>query len=187
MRVSLTVAEIFTKANLSPHGPVPWGTQASESSADRSGVYVVARVKSPTVSCKACALPFIDPLPPDLDIDLEYESRRWLRTESVLYIGATKRTIRERVGEFYRHRSGDRRPHAGGQIIKLIQCRLWVYWAPAPDPFKSERAMIRAFKEQAEQVPFANYDGKKRRKRVRRLNCPAIKNFGISRDQSSQW
>ena len=129
MDASLTVAEIFKNANLSPRGPVRWGTQVSESGA---GIYVVARVGDATVGCKACALPFIDfanpydnlkyPLSP-LDLDLEYERKRWLPNEPVLYIGKTDRPIHKRVGEFYRHKCGDTSPHAGGQVVKLFAVR----------------------------------------------------------------
>jgi len=135
----LTVAEIFRKANqpnFSPRGPVQWGTQISESCA---GVYVVARVGNATVGCKACALSFIDfanpydnlnnPLPP-LDLDLKYERKRWLENEPVVYIGqTTDRTIHKRVGQFYRHKCGNPSPHAGGRVVHLLRCDLWVDWS----------------------------------------------------------
>jgi hypothetical protein len=163
MEVNLTIAEVFRKVNLSPRGPVPWGKLISESSAGVAGVYVVARVRDPGVGCKACALPFIDPLPAGLNLQLESEQRRWLPNEPVVYIGQTGRTIRERVGEFYRQKCGDKRPHAGGQVVGLLGCKLWVYWSPAIHPRDSERTMICAFKEQTGQEPFANSNRRRRR------------------------
>jgi hypothetical protein len=172
----LTVAEIFTKANLSPRGPVPWGTQVAESSV---GVYVVARVGDPTVGCNVCALQFIDfanpfdnlnnPIPP-LDLDPEYERQRWLQNEPVVYIGqTTDQTIQERVRQFYRHKCGNPSPNAGGQVIHLLRCDMWVYWSPADNPYDTEQTMLCTFKEQVGQEPFANgWSGK--RKRIRRSN-----------------
>ena len=161
---NLTVAELFKTANLSPSIPVPWGTDVTE---PRAGVYVVARVGDPEGGCKACALPFSDPLPPNLVFDLEYERWRWLPNEPIVYIGKTDRSIRKRVREFHRHQCGDTSPHAGGQVVKLLQCDLWVYWAPANSPYATERTLIRAFRQEAGHVPFANEDGKRIGKRIR--------------------
>jgi hypothetical protein len=158
MSANMTVAEIFRKAGLSPRGPVRWETQVPDSSA---GVYVVARVGNPASGCEACAVAFIDPIPADLTLDLEYETQRWLANEPVLYVGKTDQPIRKRVGQFYRHKCGDRSPHAGGQVVKLLRCDRWVYWAPAASPYETEQTMIAAFREQAGQRPFANEDGKR--------------------------
>jgi hypothetical protein len=164
MGANLTVAQLFKKANHSPSIPVPWGTDVTEPTA---GVYVVARVGNPEVGCKACALPFIHPLPPHIVLDLDYERRRWLPREPIVYIGTTHRAIGKRVTEFHRHKCGDTSPHAGGQVVKLLQCSLWVYWSPANSPYVAARTMIRAFRQEAGQVPFANNDGKRNGKRVR--------------------
>lgn len=172
----MIIAEIFAKAkqpNFSPRDPVQWGTQVSESCA---GVYVVARVSDATVGCKACALPFDFANPYDnlniplcpLDLDLEYERKRWLESEPVVYIGqTTSRTIHNRIGQFYRHKCGNPSPHAGGQVVHLLRCDLWVYWSPADNPYATEQTMLCAFREQLGQEPFANgWSGT--RKRIRR-------------------
>ena len=179
----MTVTELFEKANLQAFGPVLWGTQVREPSAGVAGVYVVARVDDPNVDCKACDLPpLIDftnnpydnlrkPLPPNLRYDPEYERQRWLKSEPVVYIGRTCGTIQKRVGDFYRHECGNRSPHAGGQVVKLLRCPLWVYWSPATDPCCSEGAMICAFKKQVGKEPFANAECCRRRPtRIRRPN-----------------
>jgi hypothetical protein len=169
MVIKMTVAEIFRKARLSPCGPVRWMTQqVPESSA---GVYVVARVPCLTVNCRGCTLPFIDPLPSELQLDLEFERQQWLRLqhEPAVYIGQTTRqTIRKRVEQFYQHKCGRKGPHAGGQIVKLLKCDMYVYWSPASNPKASEQMMICAFKEQVGQLPFAN-GGNRIRKRIRCL------------------
>jgi len=165
MESNLTVAEIFKVANLLPSGPVIWGTDPPETNA---GVYVIARVDNEKGGCNACALSFQDMC--GIELDLEYERHRWLPNEPIVYIGKTDRPIRKRLSEFRRHKCGNKSPHAGGQVVKLLQCELWVYWSTAANPYDAEHTMICAFKKQTGQLPFANeYEGRGRR-RVRHLD-----------------
>jgi len=147
----MTVAELFDAAKLSPREPVTWGTPISESSA---GVYVVALVGDAKLGCQVDA-EFLEPS----------ERKRWLAREPVIYIGqATGQSVAKRVGQFYRHRYGEKRPHYGGQAVKLLlhprspyhPCDLWVYWSPATDPRASEQTMLCAFKGRVGKLPFAN-------------------------------
>jgi hypothetical protein len=148
----------------------------SESS---EGVYVVARVGEPKSVCKACTLPFIDfsnrydnlniPLC-RLGLNREYEQARWLQNEPVVYIGKTDGPIHQRVSKFYCHKCGDSGPHAGGQVVKLLRCDLWVYWLPANKPYDTEQTMLCAFKDKVGQEPFANWDRKRNGKRIRCLD-----------------
>jgi len=162
----MTILDLFEKVNLSPKGPEPWGTEVSECAA---GVYVVARVGDAKASCESGDLPFIDPFPAGIIVDLEYEQQRWLSSEPGLYIGqTTKRTFHKRLKDFYRHKIGNRSPHAGGQVIKLLRCELWVYWSPIDNPYETEQMMIRAFKKQASQPPYANHNGRRNSKRIQR-------------------
>jgi len=167
----MTVGEIFAKAKLSHlWGPVQWKDKDNVPDESKPGVYVVARVGKPDESCEPCKLQLIDPRRDGLVIDLEYEHQRWLRSEPVMYIGqTTKSTLHKRIGDFFRHKCGNRSPHAGGQIVHLLKCPLWVYWSPSRNPYDDEPAMLCAFKEQAGQVPFANFNGKygKKGKRIR--------------------
>ena len=158
----MTVAEIFRQANLTPHGPVSWGTPILESS--EGGVYVVARVGDPTINCEACDLPFEDPLPRNLILNLDRERRRWLPEEPVLYIGRTTQRLRQRIHQFDVHQVGQRSPHSGGQVVKLLRCDRWVYWSPTTQPRERARAMLSAFEKQVGQLPFAvgGYGKKKR-------------------------
>jgi hypothetical protein len=155
---NLTVIEVFGKAKLSPDKPVRWDSLETRITdlPQSNGVYVVARVGDPNLGCKACELTFKVPRPTNLVLDLEYERKRWLRKEPVLYIGGTTRNIRKRIGDFYRHKVGNKSPHAGGQVVKLLKCALWVYWSPTTDPMEFEKAMISSFKEQVDHLPFAN-------------------------------
>jgi hypothetical protein len=57
--------------------------------------------------------------------------------------------------------------HHGGQIIKLLQCDLWVDWTPTDDPAGAEFDRLCGFKQKAGHLPFGNeYPGAKE-KRVR--------------------
>ncbi len=163
----MTVAELFQKVSLVPSGPVPWKSEVPES---KRGIYVVARVDRPTADCESWDLFFLDPFPTVIKIDLEYERTRWLPTEAILYIGKTDRLLSTRLNEFYCHKCGHRRPHAGGQIIKLLRCNLWVYWSVAENPYSTEQSMIDIFKRQTGKVPYANYDRMRRQRRVHLSN-----------------
>jgi len=163
----LTVAELFAAVKLSPRGPITWGTDISESDA---GVYLVARVPDANTESTSCPLPLIDPLPLGVGFDLEYELQRWLPNESIVYIGKADRPIRDRLREFRRHRCDDKSPHAGGQVIKLLHCALWVYWSPALNPYELEQMMIGYFKNRTGQEPYANAGGKRNIRRIRQFN-----------------
>lgn len=123
-------------------------------------------MENATSACEGCDLPLVEPLPRELDLDLEYERKRWLPAEPILYIGKASRSIANRMRSFYRHKCGDNSPHAGGQVLKLLQPGLWVYWAAVADAYETEQAMIKAFEKEAHQPPFANYGGERRRRRI---------------------
>jgi hypothetical protein len=96
-------------------------------------------------------------------------AERWLPNEPIVYVGKADQMIQRRLAAFYRHKCGDTSPHAGGQVLKLLSCSLWVYWSPASHPRDCERVMLCAFKEEVHQAPFANWDGQRRRRRIRYL------------------
>jgi len=171
----LTIVEIFKSVGLSPNGPVPWGTDVPEANA---GVYVLARGKDPSIGCKPGDLSFVAPFPAAIDLDFEYERLRWLPDESVVYIGKTDGPLSERIAQFRRHKCGNTSPHAGGQVVKLLQCDLWIFWSRTFDrdgaegslsPYETEQKMLLAFKEATGQIPFANEIRSRRPRRVRRL------------------
>lgn len=45
----------------------------------------------------------------------------WLIDEPIIYIGKAS-SLRQRLGQYFRHELGDRRPHAGGHWIKTLEC-----------------------------------------------------------------
>jgi hypothetical protein len=74
----------------------------------------------------------------------------------VVYVGRTRRALRKRLREFYRHRYGDKRPHRGGQAILLLTRPLLVYWAATNDWEAAEDTMIEHFRSAAGRLPFGN-------------------------------
>jgi hypothetical protein len=140
----MTVSEVFSLASLSPFGPVPWGTKISEES---PGIYVIALLNDPDALHKSPVLAdYLD----------AGERVRWLADEPVVYIGKTERKLKDRLGEYYRHKYGKSAPHRGGQAVKLLRCDLWVFWSPTTDPVGAEQKMIAEFKKQFGHFPFAN-------------------------------
>jgi hypothetical protein len=47
-------------------------------------------------------------------------ARFWLPDENIVYIGKAT-CLRNRLGQFRRHRLGDRKPHAGGHWLKTLK------------------------------------------------------------------
>ena len=85
----------------------------------------------------------------------------------IVYVGRTVRqSLRERLGQFHRHRYGRSSPHRGGQDVKLLAGPLRVHWAPTPDPVRIESRMLEAFRARTGRLPLAN---KKRGDRALRL------------------
>ena len=162
----MTVAEIFQIAHLDPAGPLPFGESNTEDPPETMpGVYVVARVCNPAEDCNPCELPVS--VPPGIEIDLEYERGRWLPCEPIVYVGKSDRSIRKRVAEFRRQQCGQVGSHHGGQIVKLLNCNLWVYWAPANIPLKAEFDMLCGFNRSARQLPIGNQYPGGNKKRIR--------------------
>jgi hypothetical protein len=76
--------------------------------------------------------------------------------EEIVYIGRTKRSLRKRLKEFYRHKYGARSPHRGGQAVLALKCGLLIYWAATSDCAAAEHAMIEHVKMRVGSLPFAN-------------------------------
>lgn len=141
--LALKVSQVFTAADLTPRGPLAWGTLPDERG---PGVYVVSLVTDPN----ACSnIPAVKDLP-------ESDRQRWLHGQAVVYIERTRRQLHRRLTEFYRHTYGKGAPHRGGQAVKLLKHDLWVFWAPKEHPVEAELAMIEAFRNHTGSFPFAN-------------------------------
>jgi hypothetical protein len=76
--------------------------------------------------------------------------------QAVLYIGRTKRPLKKRLSEFYRHQYGARAPHRGGQEVIPFAKSLRVYWAVTDDCASAENKMIEHFRRLVGTMPFAN-------------------------------
>lgn len=141
---SLDLPRIFHfSAGLAASGPVRWGEPIPESGA---GVYVLAVTENAEGTDCQMNRPS---LPPE-------EAARWLDGQPIIYIGTTRRSIRRRLAEFWRHEYGKQAPHRGGEAVKLLAGPIWVYWAATRDPREAERQMIEAFRVAVGDLPFAN-------------------------------
>ena len=165
--MSMNIADLFAAAGLSARGPIPWGADVTEKAA---GVYVVSLGSGSTGQTHLVDLPVRQVLPDGLKVDWEYERTRWLRGEEIVYIGKSDRAIQTRLKEFFRHKLGNPSPHAGGQILKLLQCELQIYWSPAEHPYEAEQTMIRAFVKEAGKAPFGNEAKDRTARRVQLLS-----------------
>jgi hypothetical protein len=139
----ITVAQLFKEAGLKPSGPVPWLQSIEERQA---GIYVMSTVSCPSEICETIDVSYLE----------SSELSRWNQLQPVVYIGRATRSLKKRLGQFYRHKLGKRSPHAGGQAVKRLKCSLWVYWAPTEKPIEVERALIDAFAAKVGRLPFAN-------------------------------
>jgi len=74
----------------------------------------------------------------------------------LVYIGRSRRPLRRRLREFYRHRYAASSPHRGGQAVLLLKCPLVVYWAATTDYAAAENSMIEYFRSQVGKFPDAN-------------------------------
>jgi hypothetical protein len=72
----------------------------------------------------------------------------------VLYVGRTKRPLRQRLAEFYSHQYGAR--VRGGQEVIPYAASLRVYWAPTEDFVAAEDKMIEHYRNLVGTRPYAN-------------------------------
>lgn len=113
----------------------------------------------------------------------------WLPDENILYIGKTESSkgIRGRVSQYYRTELGERKPHAGGHLLKTLSIlnQLFVHYFPDNTPTMTEENLLRAFVKQVSNhtltnlkdknlpLPFANLELEKGNR----------KNHGISKSK----
>lgn len=151
-----SVTELLKNAGLSPSDPVSWGNRINDNG---SGIYIISLsslIKQPPIDLNAVK-DWIDNVP-TLTLDghrpspaalRKRLSEFWLPNEKILYIGKTKRSIRQRLNEFYRHCLGNRSPHAGGQWLKTLSNldNLNVYWVATSEPEEIEKRLLNKFIE----------------------------------------
>ena len=176
----LRAADLIRSVGLTVDGPVPWGQQARSNS---PGVYVVELpAPLPSAAIDHTILRTWIERVPTLMLDgarptpHELADRLggfWYPDETVLYIGRTSRSLRNRVEGLFRTPLGDPRPVSGGHWIKTLrdQARMLVWWAESDADEEAEDAVLSAFEQAVVPatverlhdptvvVPFANLRG----------------------------
>jgi hypothetical protein len=156
------VSELLASADLRLSGNVKWRQTVP---LDRPGVYIVTSSTVPesrTDGLKPEApidlsivakwiesVPtlMLDGLHPTPEMLTERLSHFWLPDETVLYLGKASKSLRKRVGSYYRTTLGAPGPHAGGHWIKTLSLldRLKVFYASSSNPESDENGMLAAF------------------------------------------
>lgn len=174
-----TPEQLLSQRRLSRHDRVAWGTVPTTTS---PGVYVVhADEATPSPRFVTDRLhAWLERAPkmtlhhqtPDAKALRAYLHGYWLADERVLYIG-TATSLRARLGQFFRHRLGDTRPHRGGHwlltLTALDRCGITYARAESPADAKAGegealRRFVRSVSDQSRAahpnpelpLPFAN-------------------------------
>jgi hypothetical protein len=136
MKIELvSVVDSMRAASLSIVGSALWNDPTTAEKL--SGVYVVT-----------AAEPSLDGLSPKL-------RNRWNEGQEIVYVGRSK-NVRRRIREFFKHKHGERRPHAGGQDILLLRGTLTIHWTYHQSCWVKEHELLTAFVEKVGRPPFAN-------------------------------
>jgi transcription elongation factor GreA len=173
-------ADLIRSVGLRVDGPATWGQQARSNA---PGVYVV-ELPAPLPSAPidhtilrtwiervpTLLLDGARPTPHEL---AERLGRFWFPDQTVLYVGRSSRSLRNRVEGLFRTPLGDPRPVSGGHWIKTLrdQARMLVWWAESDADEEAEDALLSAFEKAADPAtverlhdptvaaPFANQSG----------------------------
>lgn len=133
----IRVAELFDAVSIRAEGPKPWRTPIKSSA---PGVYVLSARLTDVSTFKR------------LD---ENELGLWNADEKVVYIGKSN-NLGKRLGQFYRHVFGNRKPHRGGQSVLLLDAALEVHWGVTADCASAELQMLKYFSSRVGALPYAN-------------------------------
>ena len=152
-------ADLLRSVGLLADGPATWGRPAGSRG---PGVYVVELPSPPTTAPIELTRvgKWLERVP-GLRLDGARPTSKalatrlasfWLPDQPVLYVGSTAGSITARLDGLARHVVGERRPHAGGQWLKVlaVEDRLRVWWAETDAPEEYEDALLSAF---AQAVP----------------------------------
>lgn len=187
----MTPNHIFQKIGVHPSCVTRWGERVPVRG---PGVYLVSRSRDGNASPRCQRCPFDHgvladwikrapdmrlneavPTPAALD---DYLSGFWHADEAIVYIGQAT-GLGARLEQFFRHRLGDRRPHAGGHWLKTLSHEnLWIHAAAcrsARDAIRLESLALDLFQAAvlsvrpelvatpARAIPFANraHNGRK--------------------------
>jgi transcription elongation factor GreA len=151
-----SAADLIRTVGLLADGPVRWGQRVP---ARGPGIYLVELgAPLPTAPLELALVgKWLERLP-DLRMDGKHPTSRalearlaslWWPDATVLYIGATERSIGGRAAALVAHVPGERQPHADGQWLHLLRgidrlgVRLW--WAETDAPEEYLDAVLDAF------------------------------------------
>jgi len=184
-----SVRDLFDSAGVGPQRPIRFCEMLPSQS---GGVYVVSLVsESQEDGSKRCFAPQLSEeliaewlrMNPRLRLDTgdhrpkaaELRERMeafWLPDEVVLYVGQTSSSLGKRLRQYQRTKPWERRPHAGGCWLKLVEdyCNTFVFWDEHDDPKAAEGKMLGRFVERVSRrtrerlrdpdrpFPFANLE-----------------------------
>jgi len=160
-----TIDGLLRSAGLQPDGVCRWRNSVDSS---KAGVYFVSLSPDPKSSAGLRDAPVSDlallgwiRAVPAMTVDgarATAEALRarlsafWLPDESILYIGkagggSSRKTLRQRVREYYRTELGQPRPHSGGHWLKTLSNlgSLAVHWSECLEPEETEKGIIEEF------------------------------------------
>jgi transcription elongation factor GreA len=153
MPVDLSGAALLSSVGLMPDGPAVLGRPIRASG---PGVYVVELAAPlPRAPLDHVILgKWVERLP-GLRLDGVHPTSKalgarigafWIPSASVLFVGATDRSVSGRIQALERHELGDRLPHASSQWLKTLRIDgLRVWWANTNAPEEYEDALLAAF------------------------------------------
>ncbi len=96
---------------------------------------------------------------PCATVDAALLAGEWVSATDILYIGATERTLKERLRELGRHGAGLTDKHSGGEWMWQLEGieDAWVVALADQDPIATEDSLLRVFRqEHGGRLPFAN-------------------------------
>lgn len=199
-----TVLQLFNKFDITEFQCVKWGTTFAEK---KQGIYVVSTSSDPLQHLGLSARPDFDDQQIDFWInslsDFKVDGRRavmdnvkgrlshfWLPDESILYIGKapTRKNgsgISKRVIEYYSTIIGKRRPHAGGQWIKVLKNidRLTVYYGACDKPGEIELKMLGFFMKNVSEITLERLHDKKLPLPFANIKFTGNKNHGLGKQR----
>ncbi len=164
----ISTAQLMTTIGLAVEGQTAWGVAPPSTN---PGVYMIslsghddrneaARPAAPV--CKQAVAHWLARVP-KLELDgktgppaselVACLQGFWLPDESILYIGKAT-SLAHRLNQFFRHKLGNRSPHAGGHWIKTLACldTLHVHYCTCGSVAEAEAAETRALDAFAGQV-----------------------------------
>ena len=178
----MTVRDLLDKVGLKNCSTVRWGEDIHTG---MSGVYLVSSNIASDDGAGAGDIEFdeseidywikrlpdftLDGFPPTVTSVEKRLSEFWMPEENILYIGMTKKSLSKRIKDYYTTRIGDRRPHSGGQWLKVLKNvgHFYVHYAavslPEQAPWAEEK-LLQYFIDETGKLPFANLEGPQGRK-----------------------